>query len=499
MLRADPSRVITKLFLPGHEMYTHGIPRADAVIQRVLAMSDEDVSATLASTVRRFADRHHDLGATFAEHLAAVAHRVPQTAGASAERRDLIGAYCTQEYSVEAAALFNPSIVVHPDQSGLLAGELRFVMSVRAVGEGHISSIEFRTGVVTAPDGVCLDEPDRHLVTGRATPAPMSHDFLRAALAERADAAVADDVLGRLPAQFDGAELDAVLTSVESANPNQDSTDAVIDRIRWIAGCNYRVRFPADCLLSERVLYPSGPDESHGLEDARFTRFVDDEGKATFYATYTAYDGSRVAPHLLQTDDFETFDIAQLLGPAAKNKGMALFPRRVNGQYLALSRWDRESIDIASSVDGRYWDGAVTVHAPQQPWELIQLGNCGAPVETAEGWLVLTHGVGPMREYGIGAILLDLDDPAKTIGVLDEPLLTPNDEEREGYVPNVVYTCGALLHGETLVLPYGCSDSSIRFAFVDLPELLHRLTGTRNVRKQRAAADRSHQSARHVG
>jgi predicted GH43/DUF377 family glycosyl hydrolase len=227
--------------------------------------------------------------------------------------------------------------------------------------------------------------------------------------------------------------------------------------------------------VAERVIFSVGPDESNGAEDARFTRFVEDDGSSTYYATYTAFDGSHIAPHLLRTDDFETFDITRLVGPAAKNKGMALFPRRVGGRYLALSRWDQESIGIAGSTDAHTWGDVVTVAVPEQPWELIQLGNCGSPIETPDGWLVLTHGVGPMRTYAIGAVLLDRAEPTKVIGALSEPLLTAGDTERDGYVPNVVYSCGALAHDETLVLPYGCSDSAIRFAFVDLPRLLEQL------------------------
>ena len=479
VLRADPRRVVTRLFLPGQEMVTHGISRADAVIGRVLAMTENQVSAALAATVTRFADRHHDLHAVFAEHFALVAHRLPRTADGSAERRDLIGAYFTREYSVEAAALFNPSIVVHPDQSGLATGELRFIMSVRAVGEGHISSIEFRTGVLTGSAGIRIDTPGRHLVTGRATPATMSREFLRDALAERADAGTADHLLSLLPAQFDTRDLDSAIASVERDKLTRRSAEAIIERIRWIVSCNYQLHFPGDRTLSERVIYPTSADESHGVEDARFTRFVEDDGRVTYYATYTAFDGSNVAPHLLQTNDFQTFDITQLVGPAAKNKGMALFPRRVNGKYLALSRWDREDIGLASSTDTREWGGGVTVQNPEQPWELIQLGNCGSPIETSDGWLVLTHGVGPMRTYGIGAILLDLDDPSTMIGALSQPILTPTEEERDGYVPNIVYSCGALLHEQTLVLPYGCSDSSIRVAFVNVSELLNRLRASR--------------------
>jgi predicted GH43/DUF377 family glycosyl hydrolase len=441
-------------------------------------MSDDDVSSTLQATRQLFTDRHHDLRATFSQHFALVAHRLPATAVASKEQQELIGAYFTQEYSVEAAALFNPSIVSHPDQTELAQGEMRVIMSVRAVGEGHVSSIGFRTGVLNSFGGIELDDPGRHIITGRARPATMSRELLRHALAERADAASGKHVLGLLPAEFTAEDLDDALASIERDKLTRGSGAAVIERVRWFAQCNYTLQVPPDRSLSERVIYPNSPDESHGIEDARFTRFTDDDGSVTYFATYTAFDGSHVAPHLLRTTDFQTFDIGQLIGPAAKDKGMALFPRRVNGSYLALTRWDRESIGIASSTDARVWGHAATVRTPELPWELIQLGNCGPPIETSAGWLVLTHGVGPMRAYGIGAILLDLDDPSRMIGALSEPLLTPNDDERDGYVPNVVYSCGALLHQQTLVLPYGCSDSMIRVGFVDLTELLARLRAT---------------------
>jgi predicted GH43/DUF377 family glycosyl hydrolase len=436
-------------------------------------MPDEEVTATLDATIERFADRHHNLSATFAEHFDLVAHRVQRQAELSHARRALIGAYCTQEYSIEAAALFNPSIIAHPDQTGTAASELRFIMSLRAVGEGHVSSIEFRTGVLGPDYDLRIDCPGRHLVAGRAAPAMMTREFLRDAVADRTDAT--DHILSLLPVEFNSIALDAALASVERDRLTRGSAEAIVERIRRIASCNYQLQFPPDRPISERVIYPSSPDESHGVEDARFTRFVDDDATITYYATYTAFDGSEVTPHLLQTKDFEIFESTQLIGGAARNKGMALFPRRIRGEYLMLSRWDRESIAITRSTDTRHWGAAVTLRTPVEPWELIQLGNCGSPIETPDGWLVLTHGVGPMREYGIGAILLDLDEPSKVVGALSRPMLTPADEERDGYVPNVVYSCGALIHEQTLVLPYGCSDSSIRVAFVDLQELLKAL------------------------
>ena len=470
-LLPNPSRVLAMLYLPGQEIIDDGVSRADSVIERVLGMTDEEVSTTLGETIGRFADRHFDLRADLTENFARVAHRLPRASEISTERRELIGAYFTKEYSIEGAALFNPSIVPHPDQTGLKEGDLRFILSLRAVGEGHISSIEFRTGVISGGEA-SIDDPGRHVLTGKSVHSKMSREFLRESLAERGHAVAAVDLLNLLPDTFDPDHLAAAIASVESDELTRGSAREVIKEIRWIVSCNYRVEFPHDRPLSERVLYPTSIDESHGMEDARFTQFIDDDGKISYYATYTAYDGLRVKPHLIQTNDFKSFDITRLIGPSAVNKGMAIFPRKVNGKFLSLSRWDRENISVASSPDSCTWGDAVDLLVPEQPWEFIQLGNCGSPIETPEGWLVITHGVGPMREYGMGAILLDLKDPTKIIGSLSQQILIASEEERNGYTPNVVYSCGALLHGDTIVLPYGYSDSSTSFAFVDLPQLM---------------------------
>jgi predicted GH43/DUF377 family glycosyl hydrolase len=475
-LRADPSRVVTRLFLPGQETLPSGISRADAVISRVLAMTADAAADTLARTQSMFADRHPDLAGVFDDHFDLVAHRIDDRATATRTQRQLIGAYFTNEYSIQAAAFFNPSIVAHPDQTGLADGQLRFVMSARSVGEGHISSIEFRTGVLGADDEIVLDAPGRYAVTGRRGPAAMSAMYLRAALADLAGDPDVSHFMSLLPETFDSAQLEGALASVHRDRLTRSSSDQLMERIRWIAKCHYQVSFEPESSIAERVLSPMSPDESHGVEDARFVQFTEDDGQTSYYGTYTAFDGVIVAPRMLRTSDFQTFESRQLIGAAAQNKGMALFPRRVDGSFMALSRWDRESIGVARSVDGRTWGSAVTVQVPVQPWELIQLGNCGSPVETEAGWLVLTHGVGPMRTYGIGATLLDLQRPEEVIGVLEQPLLVPDAAEREGYVPNVVYSCGAVVHGDTLVMPYGCSDSAIRFAFLNLAQLLELLT-----------------------
>lgn len=482
VLRPDPRRVVARLFIPGHEHFADGQSRATPVLERILALDQEVVATTLAAIMDRFAARYDDLGAVLAENFAAVAHRVGASGDLPEATRLLVGAYFTHEYSVEAAALFNPSIVLHPDQRGLAPGEARVVLSLRAVGEGHFSSIEFRTGVA-GPDGkVRIDESPNRLAVGRPSEATFDRRLFQRALTELGGAGEdAAYILDTLPDPFTAGELDHALGALYDQLLTRRTADRTIEHLRWVASCNYQVCFAEDSLLSQRVLMPVAPTESHGMEDARFVRFTDDDGTVTYYATYTAYDGAHVAPQMLKTSDFSTFRISQLAGPAAANKGMALFPRLIDGRYVALSRWDRQNLSITTSADGHVWDEPTTVQMPGQPWELIQLGNCGSPIETPEGWLVLTHGVGPMRSYAIGALLLDLEDPSRLIGQLADPLLTPTEAEREGYVPNVVYSCGALAHGPRLILPYGCADTSVGIAVIDLPELLAQIAGHRTL------------------
>jgi predicted GH43/DUF377 family glycosyl hydrolase len=475
-LKPDATRTLSHLFIPGQETLLQGDSRAKVVIDRVLAMSEDEIDRTLARTRGRFADRYRDLDATLEINFDLVAHRLGGAIGVSGARRLLIGAYFTQQYSLEAAALFNPSIVPHPDQSGCGQGELRFVMSLRAVGEGHLSSIEFRTGLISADSVVTVDEPGQFLETGKSRSGRYDRGVFQEKVAEAGhEGEDAQFLWSRLPPRFGLAELDAAIDELSGQQATRGDSAALVDRVRWAAASSYQVEFDEQYPLSERVLWPTGPAESHGMEDARFVRFAGGEGPA-YCATYTAFDGSGISSHLLETEDFLTFTVAQLAGRATRNKGMALFPRRIDGRYAALSRWDRESNAIAYSDDRRRWDSAVTVHAPEHPWELIQLGNCGSPIETPAGWLVFTHGVGPMREYAIGAILLDLDQPERLISALAEPLLVADESERDGYVPNVVYSCGSLLHNGTIVMPYGCSDSSVRIATIDLASLLAELT-----------------------
>jgi len=477
VLTADPARVLARLFVPGYELLMDTESRASDVLARIFVLPEDVVRSTLRNVHTRFDGRHRDLPGLLRTHYERIAHRIPEDAVLTDERRSLIGACFTQEFSVEGAALFNPSAVAHPDQSNLPPGHCRFILSLRAVGEGHLSCVEFRTGVLGPNKELRIEDPGPHIETGRTGPAPYDREVFAAKLAEEgAGGESASFLIESLPPRFHEEELQRALSALARqrvTRPGGSRTDEVARRI---ASHNYEVEFSPESSIAERVLWPHAPEESRGIEDARFVRFVDEDGSSVYQATFTAYDGEQVEPKMLETSDFRRFHISQLAGPAAQNKGMAFFPRKLGGRYVALSRWDRENSAIATSYDGRRWGEATMLYVPSRPWELIKTGNCGSPIETEAGWLVLTHSVGPMREYAIGALLLDLDDPRLVIGALREPLLSPGEDERDGYVPNVVYSCGALLHGDQLMLPYGVGDSFVRFAFVDVPLLLDRLS-----------------------
>ena len=477
----DARRVITKPFLPRDDVYPNGSSRMRVVIERIMAMSEHEVTETLRAARDDLAGRHRDLDAVIDRHFAVVTTRLNHlellAAPLSLDRQRLIGAYFTHEYSIEAAALGNPSIVPAPDQSGLEPGEVRFVMSLRAIGEGHISSIEFRSGVITADAEVRLDTVNGYAATGDRTPHAYDKRFFTTKLDDMAMLNdVEERVLARLEERFTMADLEAAILALHDDGIERSISGETTRVLHWLASSNYRTSFPASIDISERVLFPSGPTESHGMEDARFVRFVDDDGAVTYYATYTAFDGHQILPQLLETADFTEFRVATLSGRAAHNKGMAIFPRRIDGNYVALGRHDNVNNFVMTSTDIRVWRDATVIQEPKRPWELMQLGNCGSPLETGAGWLVITHGVGPFRQYALGALLLDLDDPSRVIGHLEEPLLSPQHDEREGYVPNVVYSCGSMIHGEHLVLPYGYADVGASIATIRLDELLSRLT-----------------------
>ena len=479
ILRGDPHRVLCRLFIPGEEELIRGTSRARELVDRAMALTEDQVKATLDETLVKFGSRHADLQRHLLEHYAAVAPLTERTEGASPERRTLIGAYLTQEYAFESTAYFNPSLTIHPDQSGTASGELRVIMSVRAVGEGHISSLVFRTGTLK-PDGDVIIDPPSRFASTRATrfTALRSRILHQAATDAGIDSADLQFVLGMLPDTFTPEELISRLNALPHPTPIEDHT-VITEMLQALSTSSYEVDFDPSTDLSERVLWPTSTDERRGIEDARITRFVDERGQVIYRASYTGFDGAKVVSRILETEDFRMFTSMPLSGIAVRNKGVAFFPRLIEGAYLALSRWDRESNSIAYSTDGYHWDDYVTYHVATEPWELIHVGNCGPPMETSSGWLVLTHGAGPMRRYVISAVLLDLNDPSRVLATYPGPLLEPEEDERSGYVPNVVYSCGGLIYRGTLVLPYGFSDCATRIARVDVEELLGRMTPTR--------------------
>lgn len=416
-LRPDPSRVLVRPFKPATEPRDFNPTdksRANHIVDRVLSLDPASVAVQLAEVLDNFQGRHRNLLETFEARADEMEEALVEHASFSQDQRRLMGAYFLHEYSFEAAALFNPSIVPHPDQSGVPAGGVRFVLSLRAVGEGHISSLTFRSGLISAHGDVSI-EPTVRLAT---------------------------------------------VPKVSKRTP-------VVD------GETIELSFSPDHHISERVIFPLTASQSNGIEDARF---VDFEGsRRTYYATYTAYSGKAIRSELLETRDFLSFRMSPLRGTAAQNKGMALFPRKLNGHYAMIGRQDNENLYLIYSDDLYRWDGGVAILKPKFPWEFVQIGNCGSPIELEEGWLLLTHGVGPVRRYSIGAVLLDKADPSKVIARSREPLVRPERTEREGYVPNVVYTCGALSHRDTIVLPYAVSDTFSNFATIKISALLANL------------------------
>jgi predicted GH43/DUF377 family glycosyl hydrolase len=472
-LHADDSRVIAQLFVPGDEGYDQQESRSTAVLDRVLALDDNEAQRAFDDVVARFDGRHHHLLRTFGRHAEEVADRIDPTRTLSPMRRLLLGATFTSEYAIEGAALCNPSMVAHPDQAGLAPGLLRVVMSVRGIGEGHRSSIGFRTGTVDDNGAVEFDPPPAFATAGVPERTYLDAAVLRGELHRlRGAGSDAEFILGPLGPRFSAGALAARLQQLEGLLATRPQGRRVITLVGQIAERTYAVRFGAEAPLSENVLMPAMASESKGMEDARFVQFTDEDGSRTYYATYTAYDGNDIGQQLLETTDFRSFTSTPVTGSAAANKGLALFPRRIDGRFTALSRSDRETNAIASSDNLRYWTETQACQVPTRAWEVLQLGNCGSPIETEAGWLVLTHGVGPMRTYNIGALLLDLQNPARIIGQLREPLLSPATDEQDGYVPNVVYSCGAIMHAGNLVLPYGIGDSAIGVATVPVAALL---------------------------
>ncbi len=470
ILRPDQSRVLLRPFSPGDS------ERVSGIIARIMTLPEERVDVLLNEISAEFSQRHQQIHNLFRERFEQVRDVLSKDQEVSERRRLLIGSYFLAEYSLESAALFNPSIVPHPDQTGLPTGSLRFILSLRATGEGHISSITFRTGIIHSDQRIEVLPPTGFLTEPRQIPNPVYEKelFARKLTELGLTRDLTRRVLNRLGNSFALEELRSSLQAeqfrLSDGMTQEDQGEA--QGIWMLARSNYEVQFQAEQQLSERILFPATPSQRNGIEDARFACFHNEDGTHTYYATFTAFDGKVVMPELMETSDFLHFRFITLNGPAAKNKGMAIFPRKINGRYAMLSRQDNENIYLMFSDNVHFWNERRELLKPKFSWELVQLGNCGSPIETDAGWLVLSHGVGPMRKYCIGAFLLDRDDPSKVIGRLREPLLKPNQKEREGYVPNVVYTCGALLHQGALIIPYGLADHATGFATVQLDEVL---------------------------
>jgi predicted GH43/DUF377 family glycosyl hydrolase len=470
ILNPDQSRVLLRPFNPG------GPERVARIIARITALPEDQVCAILKGICAEFCERHQEIYKVLLERFDQVRESLPAQEALSEPRRLLIGSYFLAEYSLESAALFNPSIVPHPDQTDVSPGALRFILSLRATGEGHISSITFRTGIIHPDQRIEVFAPSGFLTEPRQIPNPLYEKALfgRKLSELGLTGEFTRRIMNKLGETFALEDLRTALQAEQFRLPDgMTQEDQNASQGVWmLARSNYEVQFRPEQQISERIIFPATPSQRNGIEDARFVCFQNDDGTHIYYATFTAYDGKIVVPELVETSDFLLFRFRTLNGPAAENKGMALFPRKIGGLYAMLSRQDNENIYLMYSDNIHFWNERSVLLKPAFPWELVQLGNCGSPIETHAGWLVLSHGVGPMRQYSIGAFLLDRDDPAKVIGRLREPLLKPNHNEREGYVPNVVYTCGALVHNGELIIPYGLADHATGFATVPLAEVL---------------------------
>lgn len=478
-LLPDPTRVLIKIFVAGQEDFGSTESRINVVVQRVLALSDDEVGTALAIVTKDFSHRHDDFDALLHAHAQRACECIVSDHELTNDRWKLLGACFTHEFSVEGAALCNPSAVLHPDQSGLGAGMARFIMTVRAIGEGHRSSIGFRTGVIDQWGGISVDAPQPRLHPGAYSDPLFTRQNFIGPLESLSDFGEnAQTVLSKLPDEFTLEQLEErLIVLLHSHDTHRNAAETVLN-FRTIAERSYVVDFPKDSSYSERVLWPHASSEWRGMEDARLVRFAEDDGSTSYLATYTAFDGSSITQQMFRTTDFQRFEMFPVSGRAARGKGLAVFPRKVGGAYMALTRMDHESNFISTSDQVEHWDDATAVQVPSRPWELIQLGNCGSPIETEAGWLVVTHAVGPFRTYYLSAMLLDLNDPMRVVGTLNQPLLAPIPAEREGYVPNVVYSCGSLKHRDVLMIPFGIADNSIGFATARITDLLTLLTDT---------------------
>ncbi|WEK20643.1 MAG: glycoside hydrolase family 130 protein [Candidatus Pedobacter colombiensis] len=469
----DPKRVIARFFFNGEE-------RAMEVVKQVMGLSSKEVFSLISPLLQEYSKRHRNITKILTRHCKKIKGSI-EKAGYEFDSLDkyeklLLGSYFTHEYSIESAAFFNPSVVEDPDQSDLVEGEKRLIISFRAVGEGHISSVVFRRALIdrdhnitVMPAGNYIDEAEiiKNAIYNKKL-------FLKKAADSMIDIEILDEMGNKLNDKFDYATLRKVI--IDGKSMQEDNLKKLeYDKILWLSDTYHEISFSRDTDLSDRVIFPISEFERKGIEDARFVRFVKDDGTVIFYATYTAFDGAMIMPKLLQTTDFYDFKISPLHGVGAQNKNLALFPRKINGQYAMMSRIDGWNNYLMYSDKLTVWDNPMKLQSPAFPWEFIQIGNCGSPIETEAGWLLITHGVGPMRRYVLGASLFDLNDPSVEIGRLNEPLVIPNTDEREGYVPNVLYSCGSIIHDGELIIPYGLSDYCSSFATVKLDLLLDKL------------------------
>ena len=483
----DPSRVIARFLYTSDE-------RSENIIRKVLAMSEDEANTALTHVLRDYSKRHRNISKIFEMHYNKLSHLFKELKINSCKpdqsRKALIGSYFTMEYSIESAAFFNPSIIEHPDQTELGPGEKRVILSFRATGEGHISSLVFREGVIDKdnnisiePVGKMLAEADlikRNIYNKKSFMRKLDEmQHSRSIIPPTLLINVIFPVLDKLNDSFTYGELKKCVEEAKETISLSITEELYFNQMMWLAKSHYELEFSLDSAISERVIFPISDTEKKGIEDARFVKFTEDNDEIIYYATYTAYDDITILPKLLETKNFYHFKVRPIHGEIAKDKGMALFPRKINGKYAMLCRIDGVSNYIAYSDNINVWHEAKLLQEPIYPWEFVQVGNCGSPVETEDGWLVITHGVGPMREYVLGASLFELDNPEKEIGRLNTPLMVPNEKEREGYVPNVIYSCGSIIHNSDLIITYGISDYASTYASVNLKELLNELKNSK--------------------
>lgn len=474
-LNPDVRKVIPRFFNTGEE-------RSRALIKKVMLLPESEVNALVHEVYKEFCKRYTNIPQVFEKHFELVKHFLPEKEqlAMSPDRKLLIGSYFTMEYSLEHAALFNPSIVEDPDQSGAAPGEKNVIISFRATGEGHISSLVFKRAKLDENGAIHFEPSGKYTNEGRVTQQKrndkkvfkelLSHTIL--------PEEIRMDILNQLRDAFSYKEIESVLkTALRPVEAGMAKNKLKYDILSMV-NTTYELHFRPESLLSERVIFPVTFTEKNGIEDARFIKFIAEDGSSTYLATYTAYDGSFILPHLIETKDFLHFKMSALHGKAAINKNLALFPRKINGQYAMIARIDGVNNYIMFSDDLYLWETASILQRPMYPWEFVQIGNAGSPIETARGWLVITHGVGPMRKYCLGASLFDLEDPTRELGRLKEPLLMPDEDEWHGYVPNVVYSCGTMVHQDKLFIPYAVSDYATSFATVPLEALLDEIVYT---------------------